>query len=201
MRYGKTKKEAIERGDRYYFTGRPCPQSHVGLRAINGSCVECKKLSSRLKRQSDQGEVLRKKRRQWRADNPEASKLIGKKRRLRNPIKYKLGMARHRAKILGVAFDLEESDIIIPKKCPILGIELRLSNRPRDPYSPSIDRIDNDKGYTKDNIVIISNRANAIKGDATMEELKAIVNFYEKLRPEGWRPPDLSDLVDTQAVA
>jgi hypothetical protein len=47
--------------------------------------------------------------------------------------------------------------------------------------APSIDRIDNNKGYTKDNIMVISRRANILKKDATFDELITIGKFYERL--------------------
>lgn len=47
--------------------------------------------------------------------------------------------------------------------------------------SPSIDRIDNSKGYIPTNIVVISNRANLLKKDATLDELVAIAEFYDHL--------------------
>ena len=72
-----------------------------------------------------------------------------------------------------VTFD----DIVMPTHCPVLGIPLGFSNS-RD-HVPSIDRIVNTKGYTKDNIVIVSLRANRFKSDATLEELKRLVAFYE----------------------
>jgi hypothetical protein len=40
--------------------------------------------------------------------------------------------------------------------------------------SPSLDRIDSSKGYTPDNIWVISNKANSIKSNATVEELETI---------------------------
>ena len=48
-------------------------------------------------------------------------------------------------------------------------------------YSPSFNRIDPIKGYTKNNIVIVSNRANRIKSDATVDEIRKVADFYERL--------------------
>lgn len=43
--------------------------------------------------------------------------------------------------------------------------------------SPSLDRVNIDKGYIKGNIAVISNRANRIKSDATIEEIKALYEY------------------------
>jgi predicted RND superfamily exporter protein len=47
--------------------------------------------------------------------------------------------------------------------------------------TPSIDRIDPKKGYVKENIIVVSMKANRIKTDATVEEIRKVADFYEKL--------------------
>lgn len=74
--------------------------------------------------------------------------------------------AKQRCKFSGREFDLQVSDIVIPDVCPILGIPLNMNSGKSGAYknSPSLDRIDNNKGYIKDNIHVISQLANAMKG-------------------------------------
>lgn len=86
--------------------------------------------------------------------------------------------AQDRARRKQIIFDLKLEDIpSIPEVCPILKIPLKVNvgvSRWND-NSPSLDRIINSKGYVKDNIRIISNRANRLRMDASMEELEKIV--------------------------
>ena len=44
--YPRTRKEAKERGVKYYFTGTPCKQGHVALRLVKGTCTECLKVEA-----------------------------------------------------------------------------------------------------------------------------------------------------------
>jgi len=44
-----------------------------------------------------------------------------------------------------------------------------------------LDRIDNSKGYIKNNIVVISRYANELKKNATIDDLQKLVDFYKKL--------------------
>lgn len=92
---------------------------------------------------------------------------------------------RARAKRVGLEHTLTPEDIVIPEYCPVLGIKLEKGGGAgKCPSSPSVDRIDNSKGYTPDNIVIVSNRTNVLKRDATLAEMKALVKFYEGLLTE-----------------
>lgn len=83
--------------------------------------------------------------------------------------------AQHRAKIKGIPFSITIDDIIIPETCPLLGIPLVSTNDKRDPRNPSLDQKEPGKGYTPDNIWVVSSRANWIKCDASLQELELLV--------------------------
>lgn len=59
-------------------------------------------------------------------------------------------------------------------KCPLDWSCYRGNESKPLPNSPSLDRIDPERGYVKGNVWIISYRANVIKNDATHEELKLV---------------------------
>lgn len=89
--------------------------------------------------------------------------------------------ARQRAKKAGVPFDLTAEDIAIPDACPVLGIPLEASFGRSTPQSPSLDRVIPKLGYVKGNVLVVSNRANVIKGDASVEELGLVYLYYREL--------------------
>lgn len=80
--------------------------------------------------------------------------------------------ARNRAKRKGIEFNIDETDITIPEICPLLEIPIEYGTKSNYDRSPSLDRIDNTKGYIKGNVWVISQKANAMKNSATFEELK-----------------------------
>jgi hypothetical protein len=88
-------------------------------------------------------------------------------------------LARHRAKRDGVEFALLIDDIVIPPICPILGIQLMVNDGVKGDNSPSVDRFNPMFGYIRDNVAVISHRANRIKNDATLEELRAVIRYME----------------------
>ena len=102
------------------------------------------------------------------------------------PQKRMLWAARRRAKNKNLPFDIEESDIVIPKSCPYLGIELVTSTirgKGRTNVA-SLDRVDPSKGYVKGNIEVISHLANTMKSSATKEQLllfaKEVLTRYKE---------------------
>ncbi len=103
----------------------------------------------------------------------------------KNPYKAWLRTARANAKRDGKEFTITLEDLPkVPEKCPVLGIPMRLDGPKFDDHAPSLDRIDNKRGYVPGNVIFISRRANRIKFDATPGELRKIADFYELLEKE-----------------
>lgn len=100
-----------------------------------------------------------------------------------NPARAMLRAARRRAKDSGLPFELELSDIKIPKVCPVLGIKLQAGGNGHAPTcnSPSIDRVKPSLGYVKSNIIVVSLKANQIKSNATVDEIEKVAKFYRSL--------------------
>lgn len=98
-------------------------------------------------------------------------------RRKNNPVKSLLKGAKRRASKKNLEFNLNENDVHIPEYCPILGIKLSVNKHCVKSNSPSLDRKDNSKGYVKDNVHVISHRANCLKSDATKEELHKVIQY------------------------
>jgi len=71
----------------------------------------------------------------------------------------------------GIPIDLVADDIPMPETCVYLSIKLDYSANAIQDNSPSVDRVDNRFGYTKNNIQTISHKANAMKNSANKEEL------------------------------
>lgn len=82
-----------------------------------------------------------------------------------------LTSAKKRALEKGIIFDLTLDDILIPEYCPILKIRLEKKGGSPTPNSPSLDRFDPKKGYTKDNVWVISFKANCMKSNASLSDL------------------------------
>ena len=161
-----SKREAIDRGLSQFFTGLPCKHGHISPRSVLGhNCTECRR-NALSRRYEDKKTEICKQTREWFQNNP---------------VKRMLIAAKNRAKSKGLIFNLEFDDIVIPTTCPVLGIPLHQGTGQLTPNSPSLDRIDSTQGYTKNNVIVISYRANSLKKDATVDEMNALATFYTRL--------------------
>jgi hypothetical protein len=91
--------------------------------------------------------------------------------------------ARWRAKKYGLTYDLTPAYLlsIAPDDCPALGVRLAYPDGSRRgdqknllPTAPSLDRIQPSKGYVIGNVQVISILANAIKTNATADQVLAV---------------------------
>ena len=121
----------------------------------------------------------------WRDANKEhRAEHAAKKHRERkenSPELYLWKYAKHRAKQDSLDFDIELSDITIPQVCPYMKTPFIMGDKQR---AASLDRIDSSRGYTKDNIRVISYMANRMKNNATEQELisfaKGVLAMHSK---------------------
>ena len=101
------------------------------------------------------------------------------------PLRKLVASARQRAFKKGLAFDIELSDLVLPAMCPLLGIPLLKGAGKICAGSPSLDRINPALGYVKGNVWVISFKANAIKQNATVQELELLVNNLKSILDKG----------------
>src|ERR1035437_8015367 len=87
--------------------------------------------------------------------------------------RHLLGGLRARAKINNMPTDIDRNWLVerlTPMKCEATGLDLTLridKSVNQSAFRPSVDRIDNNKGYTKDNCRIVAVIFNKAKLDCT----------------------------------
>lgn len=103
-------------------------------------------------------------------------------------LQRKLLNTQRRAARLGVAFDeglfAEVLALEPPERCESCGYDLDYKSSARgdrrSSRSVSIDRVDNAKSYLSGNVAFICARCNAVKTDATADELRAIAAYIDR---------------------
>lgn len=93
--------------------------------------------------------------------------------------------ARRRARKKNLPCNITAAYIasIMTDRCPVFGTKFRfLGNKTIRPESPTIDRKVPSKGYVKGNVVVISSRANLIKG---ANSANAVYMVYKWMKSEG----------------
>ena len=98
--------------------------------------------------------------------------------------------ARRRAKKSGIPYTITKEDVLEVAEgvdfCPFLGIPLDWNysddgNGKTSYFSPSLDRIDNSKGYEKGNIRVVSWLFNTTKRDVDINSDSAVDRFRQFL--------------------
>ena len=92
--------------------------------------------------------------------------------------------SKRRARIKNLPFNLTSNylESIFPKnfRCPILNYKMRVSNKSLGRLSPTLDRINPRKGYTKGNVEFVANIANMIMSNATGKDIRKFVKWATK---------------------
>lgn len=95
-----------------------------------------------------------------------------------------LKSAKERAIKNNLDFNITEDDIVITDRCPVFGFKYDSSDK-KDMRSPSLDRIIPELGYTKGNVIVVSMKANTMKSNADIEEIKTLYEFYKNIIKKG----------------
>lgn len=128
-------------------------------------------------------ELFKKNRAVYIEANKEKLKSYDSNRMIERPEYFLFSSARGRAQKYNREFSITEQDIKelleLTPICPLRKVKFQRGiNQTASPNSPSLDRIDSLKGYTKDNIQIISYRANLIKNTIDLDAFEKIIyNF------------------------
>jgi hypothetical protein len=103
--------------------------------------------------------------------------------------------AQIRAEKNNLPFTITLDDIVIPEYCPILNIKIKQGVKGNYECSPSLDRIDNTRGYVRGNIAVISSKANTMKNSATLEQLRVFsANILKYIGDDIVRPIEKTNL-------
>lgn len=164
-------------GDRYVLLERMTKRKNRKT-PYGSNCLVCFNHYNKAYRSTDE---------QKRYNNIKASE-YARTRRRNNGIGWSIWhSAKNRAKRNNILFTITAEDVIVPELCPILNIPLisdpdyiiknNLKGQFNIPNYPSIDRIVPKLGYVKENIIVISWRANNLKRDASLQELQFLVNW------------------------
>jgi hypothetical protein len=131
-------------------------------------CKKCHSLETYAQRRADPVAVSKQYARtqKWQDANPEFKMFQAAKRR---------------AKQANLPFEITREDIKIPKFCPVLGIPIVVGGqRYASANSPSLDRFKPELGYVSNNVAVISHKANTMKSDATITDLRLLLNWMER---------------------
>ena len=101
---------------------------------------------------------------------------------VRKKLANNLAVAANKCREQGIPFDITADDLMpAPLKCPVFGFKLDWykDGRGGADDSPSIDRLIPEEGYVPGNVKLISLKANRIKNDSDLSELRMVADWVE----------------------
>ncbi len=101
---------------------------------------------------------------------------------VRKKLANNLAVAANKCREQGLPFNITADDLMpAPLKCPVFGFKLDWykDGRGGADDSPSIDRLIPEKGYVPGNVTLISLKANRIKNDSDLSELRMVADWVE----------------------
>jgi hypothetical protein len=160
--------------------------------AISRASRGCQNCGSRLRSDNQSGYCNspgchriweRVRARQRRASSPNEHRTYDREYRRSHRAQTALVRAKRRALKRGVSFSLTIEDLPpIPDICPVLGVPFVCGEGSVVPESLTLDRIDPTLGYVRGNVMWLSHRANAMKQDASFEQLQQFARWALTLR-------------------
>lgn len=180
----RTRALALATKSTKYFTGKARRNGHTTYRyTASAICADCAHVRSRrVGAKAPSPEARAKTNTKWNAS--EKGQTAKQRRKEKDPKRAwatsACGGARERAAKAGVPYGLDKDFIksITPDVYPVFGTPfIFIGSKSMRPESPTIDRLFPERGYVKDNVVIISMKANAIKSSATADEIQRVADW------------------------
>lgn len=132
----------------------------------------------------EEKEKARQRTKLWYANNKEKATKYKWFYRTEKIPAYLLTKSKIRARRDNIKHSITKDDIVVPKFCPIILIPILPGVGKVCANSPSLDKIIPEEGYVKGNVQVISHKANAMKQNATPEELRAFAKWVLRTFPE-----------------
>ena len=180
IEYPKIKRGTVREADGRMFWG--C-ERRVGLR--KGYTEIWLAPESFAKKKAKTARICKKWVEANRLENSEAFQRMKERSRLNmrkawetRPKEMMVIRVKAKCKKLGLPFNLCADDFEMPEYCPLLGLKLERGAGKATMNSPELDRIIPSLGYVKGNVWVISRRANLIKSDATIEEIRMLAKNW-----------------------
>jgi hypothetical protein len=176
-----TREAAIANGLRRYYIQEACKYGHVVERLTsNRSCLACAR-KRKLDWAANNKLRMARNRRARRFKNPERHREYDRNRYQSDPRMKMLSAAKQRAKLRGLDCNITVADITIPTHCPLLGIRIEIGDGIISDNAPTLDRIENNAGYVRGNVIVVSHVANRCKGASGSADLLRIAIHLREL--------------------